>query len=1157
MPYLIKQYLIMPFTQCWPTIFIFLYSIFPYSLCTIKWQINFLQTNSSNTLHIPLGRFTSFNAIISPYINTSSFPEHSNTTLTLFDPSNIFTTPQPSYTINTRESFTFPIDLGATCNSQSTINATTITFVSSSSEFIISNITVYINTTIINELPLYNYSRTVSLNAYGVIYFISKELRNVDDIVISFIADNTTTTANKAVIEDTVIKAYRNDISNKIYTTKYYVVNSNTNSGNTFTFNVVYSNKCFKGTQQQQRVSFTITNEHYVDNTNLLVNSIINTARIVNTHQQSKISISLYINVSPLITYCVLQDMNNTFISNEDIINQTFIYDDPTRLQYFSALFPSSHSTYFITFDNVSQYISYKMKCIFKPAVNDVNYNNTNITLTFGYFPSADVLLTITSTDVEPTPSHCMTWALDNIIADDIQQQQQKFTHKALEYCYTAFTHPYLTRNDNGCIECVERSVDTTVYPTQSEQQVLISICAKSKDNCVSRYQGNFALKFKNISDSLNSTEGVYNTLGVNCTVSAFYVEDDEVAPNENAVYIKEFKLMKSEVMFKAFTNENKKVECNAIVQQRSTVLLSPYAFNTNESFILNANASDDDNQHVVTFDNGDDYDGRLYNLIFQCNNIPKYKYSFKKTPPFVVAQFIRNENELPLTNTTLPITCNTSTKYNEQCVETPYHILSPLQTLMPLKDHINEYKTYRNKDISERYIYINNKLNEIRNDTLLLNITEKFETIVFIADLLQSLQCRTYIDFVECRRYKKHAMRSIVDEIYKHIGNNANYIDDVIHSDDNTVQIANAKLVLLSLFYICNNADAFDYANTTITVIDMLVNVYKHFTQLLQLFNTQQQQQQQQQRMVVNDLIKIFIGALDNVIDVFAYNEVDGAFKERDEQTHLSKINKNIHFIRDIHYALIPELIANCSSYIHLHNAVPSTLTHFNYSIHEIHELNPSQPNNEQYQNITVNDIIISLSVNHLVSENAKYLAIVQYNSYPLFSYKYRSTTDNVPVLSLKVMNDANEFIHIKNMPEPKKIFIFFTNLPNDVQFCYYFSYANIKDDNDISNMDFDHKGIITDQTELVNHALTCQVSHLSEFTVGKHDIKGKIYTSGMNSWVIGLIVVLIICAVVNAFVLLVKLIQTITHKDIEGAITEQFVRDTQIIDQSNYNDE
>jgi hypothetical protein len=59
------------------------------------------------------------------------------------------------------------------------------------------------------------------------------------------------------------------------------------------------------------------------------------------------------------------------------------------------------------------------------------------------------------------------------------------------------------------------------------------------------------------------------------------------------------------------------------------------------------------------------------------------------------------------------------------------------------------------------------------------------------------------------------------------------------------------------------------------------------------------------------------------------------------------------------------------------------------------------------------------------------------------------------------------------------------------------------------------------------------------------------------MNAWVIALIVVLTVCAVVNAFALLVKLIQTITHKDIESAITAHFVRDTQIIDQSTYNDE
>ena len=1124
MPYLIKQYLIMFLTQCW-TVFIFLYCILPHSLCAIKWQINFNQNEPPNTLHITLGQFTSFNAVISPHTNSSSLPEHSNTTLTLSDSSGIFTTPQPSYIINTRDAFTFPIEIGVSCQSQSTLNETTITFISSSSDFLISNITVYIDTTI-NELPIHNYSSTVPLNGYGLIYFISKEIKNVDDIVVSFIADNATT--DKAVIDVAVIKPYRNDISNKIYTTRYYALTPN-ESGNTFGFTVVYDNKCFKG---EQRVSFTMTNEHFVANTNLFVNTIINTARVVNTKQQSKISISLNINVSPLVTYCVLQDMNSTFISSEDIINQTVI-EDPMRLQYFSALFPS-HSTYFITFDNVSQYISYKMKCIFKPAVNDVNYNNTSTTLTFGYFPSADVLLTIASTDIEPTPSHCMTWALESI--NDMHKEQ--FTNKALEYCYTSFIHPYLPRNDNGCIECVERNVDTTIYPTQHDQQVLVSICAKSQDNCISHYQGDFALKFKEVSESLNSTEGVYAMLGVNYTVSGFYVEDDEVAPNERDIYITDFSLSRSEVTFKAFTNENKKVECKATVQQRSALLLSSYAFN-NESFILN-----DDSHHVVHFNNGDEYDGRLYNMMFQCYNIPKYKYSFKKTKAFTVAQFIRRENELPLTNETLPITCNSSTKYNEQCVETPYHSLSPLQTLMPLKDHINEFKEYRNKEIDERYIYIDNKLNEIRDDTL--NISTKFETIVFITELLSSLQCKTYIDFAECRRYKKDTMRVIINEINKHIGN-ANYIEQIIHSD-NEIQTANAKLVLLSLFYTCNNADSFDYANTTITVINILNNVYKHFAQLLELFN--------EQHMVVNDLIKIFIGALDNVIDVFTFNEVDGTFKGRDVQTGLSKINMNTHFIRDIHYAILPELIVNCSSYIHLHSAMPFTLTHFNYSVHEIRELHPSQQD-EQYQNITVGDTVISLSVNHLVSENAKYLAVVRYYDYPLFSYAYRSTDENVPVLSLKVMNDEKEIIHIKNMPEPKKIFLFFNNLPNDVQFCYYFSYDNVKGDTDISNMDFDHKGIVTDQTELHHHAITCQLSHLSEFTVGKHDIKGKIYTSGMNSWVIGLISVLSACACLNVLVLLVKVIQSVKNKDIESSISEQFVRDTQIINQSNYNDE
>ena len=1121
------------FSLCW-TVIICLYCIVPRSLSVVKWQVNFYQNEPSDTpniLHISFGHFTSFFAVISPEPSYSSAPEYNFTRLSLSDPSGIFTTPQPYYRIDSRDSFTFPLEIGATCRSDAELpSEAVITFVSVSPEFSISNITVHINASIIHTLPIRNYSSTVPLNGYGLIYFVSKEIRNVDDIVVSFIADDAT--ADKAAIDVAVIPPYSDAVSYKIYFAKYYGLAGE--GGNAFGFSVVYGNRCFKG---EQRVSFTVTNELVVPDRNLLASSIRNTARTVSTGQPSKIRISVSINVSPIVVYCALRDTGNPFLTEEDIVSQRFP-ENPLNLRYFFGLF-ASRSTHFIEFDNVSKYIPYKLKCVFTPALTDSNYNNTNTTLTFGYLPVTDVLLTIDSTDVEPTPAHCMTWMLDNV--SDVLRRD--FILKALHYCTAELIHPWLPRSANGCFKCVRREVDSTVYPTQHEQQAFVSICAASQDNCTSHYQGDFALKFKEISDSINSTENIYAEFGSNVTVSGFYLEDDEVVPNEEDIYITDFRLSNSEVTFKAFTNESKKVECKAAVKQRSASLLSPYAFN--ESIVLNnAQANDNGNttiQHVVHFDNGD-YDDRLYNLVFQCYNIPMYSYSFKKTKVFVVAQFIRGENQLPLTNKTFPVHCDDSTKFNEQCVETTYHSLSSLEAPLPIKDHTSEYKEYRNKEINERYAYIDSKLSEIRDDAL--NISAKFETIVFISDLLMSLQCKTYIDFAECRRFKKDTMRVIVDEMDKHIGY-GDCIERISHSDSET-QIANAKLVLLGLFHVCNNADAFDYANTTITVIKIFHNVYEHFAQLLQLFN--------HEHKVARDLIKIFVGALDNVVDVLAFSEVDGNFRGHYEKTGLSRINVDTHFIRDIHCAILTELIANCSSYIHLYNAMPSGLTHFNYSVHE---LDSTAERDEQYQSVTVGDAVISLPVNHLLNRNAKYLAIVRYTDYPLVSYEHRSTAENVPVLSLKVLNGEKEIIPIKNLPEPKKIFIVFNGLPDEVQFCYHFSYDPEKGDKDISHLDFDHKGVVTDQTELRNRTVTCQLSHLSTFTVGKHDIKGKIYTSGMNSWVIGLVVVLVVCACANTLALVFKAVQEVKNKDIECIMDEQFEKDAHIINQSTDNDD
>ena len=278
----------------------------------------------------------------------------------------------------------------------------------------------------------------------------------------------------------------------------------------------------------------------------------------------------------------------------------------------------------------------------------------------------------------------------------------------------------------------------------------------------------------------------------------------------------------------------------------------------------------------------------------------------------------------------------------------------------------------------------------------------------------------------------------------------------------------------MLSLFSMMNNPDAFS-TNDTQRMIEILYNVYTHFDSILDLSSKQS---------VKSDVTKIFICAMNNLIDSFTFNEIENKLN----------IDNNTNFIKNINYTIVPEIISNITQYLSSIGESDMKLSNFNYQLIQF------KKGSEKYQNISIDTISANLSIPQVISTKGDKVSIISYSRYPLLSFKKQK-----PSLSISVLDSSNKKVLIDRLSDNENIIINFTNLNSTDKFCYYFSWNEISskktDEDKLRDLGFKHEGVVTDQTYINNGSLACYTSHLTDFTVGSYDILGKIFTEKMNS--------------------------------------------------------
>lgn len=860
-------------------VFIFCFiTIIIYAICPF-WDLNFFPPKSSsvdpkpNILNLKKGRY--LNVTIKATL-TNQFQKHKVTYISLLTESQqYFTMTKEKYLIDTKEAMEVTMFIGVPYQSKTLTDYPLVFDSSASDDFYVSKVMISSSDPVPYSITLFYQPLGLIPNSYGKAFLI-KPIFNIDPIKVT-VKNEKPETEEYYSMDDFTIAPYKETISNEkqaIATYSLQKINPNSNEIN-FTFSTDSS-------------FFTIQNIlnlyqkiEPVPNVKDLILNIIKTTKL-NRHPQIKeLIIHMNIAIPPTERFCVVVDMMSAFIQDKDIMERTQP-EIMTKLRY-TYDYIEKKSVKIIKLGGLSHHIPYKMKCIFQtPMITE----STQISMTFGLFEKADVKVPIEAEIFEPTPAHCITWIFE------VKDPESAFMKKALDYCNDYFTSSVISKNSNGCLECVSRDA-SRLYDEVTEIQGLESICIKSSDNCNSYFKGDFIVKVDSFKESLSTATKINEKLGLKenqYQIKSIFIEDDTNQPDLSKLIINpsDITIGTSALTFKIYNLDNRKIGCYFMISKQSTIAISSYELINNDIHI--PDIGNPKKTIEVKFSNSD-WDEQLYNLIMMCYNIPYFDYNFKYREIKTIIQFTKSQSPNPIkTNPLLPLNCSVQNNKEraEECQTISHHSLFKLNGVNPYVSDIALFKEYVQKSFQDKKKSIASLINEASSQE---NLLTKLNQCLTINDIIETTNCRNEIDYNDCIKFKKTIIRDMMKIPYQLIGN-SQIIENITKSNKPTQEErlkeinSNIKLSLMIIFYLINNPDSFDLESTKM-LFDMIKAVDSNLDALLSKTSDELERK---------DLILIIAQYLSNFSDILKFNELEGLYdKEINKETFLVK-NQLIH---------------------------------------------------------------------------------------------------------------------------------------------------------------------------------------------------------------------------------------------------------------------
>ena len=458
-----------------------------------------------NNITLNKGTYQSFTLIIEN-INPSAQIQHINSNL--FLATNSLKMIPNMLSINTSESLEYKINLGIPCKTDVTSN---FTF---SFEFDddYSNI-IELNSVAVNIINITNKLSITLLNTENIYYktytkFLYKaNFKNYDEITLAFSVSRNCKSFLK--FSNMNIKSFDGDFN------FYYASGQSKNNMRNYECTVTIAltdselGQCFE--LEEAEMKFTIKSDELELNKNTFYHNIITSAYIENSGTKS-ISLFFYKDIIFLSQFCVMQEKDDNFVSDDEILNQRVSSKNNNNIfTEFNYQTDKGANIQKIDFANFLYNKNYKIKCIFEYLDN-----LEKISITFGEKMMVPIKINFNHTKEELNKNICNNEAhnLDTRECDRINQRLNfmRFNFDNLYYNLSEFNitdfEDFLKKDNNEKIKHIKNLIkDKKGKTISTASDYLFIIDCEEDKNCIElKYDAFLEIvkKFPNIEDSLN-----------------------------------------------------------------------------------------------------------------------------------------------------------------------------------------------------------------------------------------------------------------------------------------------------------------------------------------------------------------------------------------------------------------------------------------------------------------------------------------------------------------------------------------------------------------------------------------------------------------------------------------------------------------------------
>ena len=462
-----------------------------------------------NIISLNKGTYLSFNIVIEN-INPTATIQHINSYLSL-NVDSIKMYPK-ILLVNTAKSLEYKIDIGISCKTEITSNLTfSFKFDDDYSNIIeISDITANIlNVTNILSLSILN-TKNIYYKTYTK-FLYKQNLKNSDDISLVFgIARNC---RSYLKFNNINIGSFSGDLN------YYYSTSQSGNSirDTTCTITVNFADteleQCFK--LEENEFTLTLKIQQLSFNKNPFYHNTITTSYIDNNGDKS-ISLLFYKDILILSQFCVMQDKDVEFVSDDEILNQRISVKNDNYENIsaeFSYQIDKGENMQKIDFGNFENNKNYKIKCIFEYLDN-----LQKVSITFGDDMIVPIKINFNHTKDELNKNICNNKNIKSLDTRDCDRANKRLNIMNLNFSNWHFDldefnltnyENYLSKNKEEKITYIKNLLNEKKdAPISTISDYLFVLDCEEDKNCIeSKYDIFLEIikKFPKVKESLDN----------------------------------------------------------------------------------------------------------------------------------------------------------------------------------------------------------------------------------------------------------------------------------------------------------------------------------------------------------------------------------------------------------------------------------------------------------------------------------------------------------------------------------------------------------------------------------------------------------------------------------------------------------------------------